>query len=317
VTEPPEEPAAEVDLRCYRHPDRDTGIRCVRCDRPICPDCMIPASVGFQCPECVSEGRRTVRTPRTIYGGRIRTGSRPDVVTMTLIGINVAVFLATTFTGMNLFSGNGNSTLFNHLALIPPAVAHGDWYRLFTAAFLHFEIFHIGFNMWALYVLGPPLEALLGRLRYLTLYLLSGLGGSILSLALGPLNETAAGASGAIFGLFGALYVLSRHRNLATGNIVVLIIANLLFTFAIPNIDWRGHVGGLITGTVVAVIFALAPQGPNRNRIQAAGVVAVMVVLAAAGGLGVHRVNSECRTAVTTGTPVGPAAFCAYYDSSE
>lgn len=317
MTAPPDEPAADVDLRCYRHPDRATGIRCVRCDRPICPDCMIPASVGFQCPECVAAGQATVRTPRTVYGGRIRPGSRPDVVTLTLIGINVAVFVATTVSGMNAFSGSGNSSLFNHLALIPPAVAHGEWYRLFTAAFLHFEIFHIGFNMWALYVLGPPLEATLGRLRYVALYLVSGLGGSILSLLLGPLNETAAGASGAIFGMFGGLYIIARHRNLATGGIVVTIVANLIFTFAIPNIDWRGHVGGLVTGTAVALILAMAPAGRNHDRIQAAGVAAVMVVLAALGFLGAHRVNTECRTAVATGSPLGPAAYCAFYDPQE
>jgi membrane associated rhomboid family serine protease len=317
VTAPPDQPAADVGLRCYRHPDRSTGIRCVRCDRPICPDCMIPASVGFQCPECVADGRRTVRQARTIYGGKVRAGSRPDVVTLTLIGINVAVFLATTATGMNLFNGSGQSSLFTHLALIPPAVAHGQWWRLFTAAFLHFDLFHIGFNMYALFILGPPLEAALGRLRYISLYLLAGLGGSLLSLALGPLDETAAGASGAIFGLFGALYIIMRHRNLATNSIVITIVANLIFTFAIPNIDWRGHVGGLVTGSVIALILARAPAGPQRDRIQAAGIAAVMLALVVFGLIGTHRVNSDCRTAVQAPRLTGPSAYCQVYDPSE
>jgi membrane associated rhomboid family serine protease len=260
---------------------------------------MTPASVGFQCPECVSEGNKSVRQAKTVYGGRIRPGQTVGVVTQALIAINVAVFIATSATGMNPISGNGTSSLFNHLALIPAAVGDGQWYRLFTAAFLHFEIFHIGFNMYALYIFGPPLEAALGRLRFIALYLLAGLGGSILSVALGPLGETAAGASGAIFGLFGALYIVARHRNLATNGIVITIAANLVFTFAVPNIDWRGHVGGLITGGAVALIIARAPKGPQRDRVQAAGVAAVCVVLAIAGLLAVHRVHTGCQTAVS------------------
>jgi len=255
---------------------------------------MHPASVGFQCPECVSEGRRTVRSPRTVYGGRIRPGERPGAVTRALIAINVAVFLATTVNGMNPISGSGTSPLFDHLALIPVAVAHGQWYRLITAAFLHFEIFHIGFNMYALYIFGPPLEAALGRMRFIALYLLAGIGGSVLSLALGPIGETAAGASGAIFGLFGALYIVARHRELATNGIAITIVANLIFTFAIPNIDWRGHVGGLVTGSVIALIYAYAPRGPMRDRLQAAGVVAVAVILAVGGLLGAAHVHNEC-----------------------
>jgi membrane associated rhomboid family serine protease len=222
-----------------------------------------------------------------------------------LIAINVIVFIATTADGMNPVSGNGNSPLFNHLALIPAAVGYGQWYRLFTAAFLHFEIFHIGFNMYALWIFGPPLEAALGRLRFIGLYLLAGVGGSILSVALGPLGETAAGASGAIFGLFGALYIVARHRNLATNGIAVTIVANLVFTFAIPNIDWRGHVGGLVTGSVIALIFARVPLGPMRDRLQAAGVVAVCAVLVVAGFVAVHRVHTGCRSVISNAVSQG------------
>jgi membrane associated rhomboid family serine protease len=294
VTAPSDDPETGVEQRCYRHPNDATGVRCTRCDRPICPKCMTAASVGFQCPECVAEGHQSVRAQQTVYGGRVRAGQSASLITFTLIGINVAVFIATSISGVNAISGSGTSTLFNHLALNPAAVGSGQWYRLFTAAFLHFEIFHIGFNMYALFICGPPLEAALGRLRFSVLYLLAGLGGSVLSVLLGPLGETAAGASGAIFGLFGALYIVARHRNLATNSIAIMIVANLVFTFAIPNIDWRAHVGGLVTGCVVALIYAHAPQGPLRNRFQAVGVGVVALVLAGVGFAGANRAHHAC-----------------------
>jgi membrane associated rhomboid family serine protease len=318
VTAPTEGVEAGPELGCYRHPDRPTGVRCVRCDRPICPDCMRPASVGFQCPECVNEGRRTVRQARTVYGGRARRGAEASLVTRILIGVNVAVFIATTASGANVLNGSGNSALFDKFALIPPAVAHGEWWRLFTAAFLHFGIFHIGFNMYALWIFGPPLEAMLGRVRFVALYVLAGLGGSVLSVALGPLNETAAGASGAIFGLFAALYVVARHLNLNTQGIAITIVANLVFTFAVSNIDWRGHVGGLLVGAGVAALLAYAPRGPNRERLQAVGVGVICVVLAGGGFLAANHTDHRCRSAVTqaetSGTPTQDWAYCERYD---
>jgi membrane associated rhomboid family serine protease len=261
---------------------------------------MIPASVGFQCPECVAEGRRSVRQARTVYGGKVRTGSRPDAVTLTLIGINVAVFIITTASGASILNGSGAgaSSIYSHFALVPVQVAHGEWWRLFTSAFLHYGIFHIGLNMYALYVIGPPLEAALGRLRYVVLYVLAGVGGALLSVALGPIAEQAAGASGAIFGVFGAFYVVARHRNIQTNGIVVTIVVNLIFTFAISNIDWRAHVGGLVTGGLVAAVYAFAPA-PRRTQLQAAGVVILMVVMAAGGLLAAHKVRHECPTLIT------------------
>jgi membrane associated rhomboid family serine protease len=285
---------------------------------------MHQASVGFQCPSCVAEGNKSVRQARTIYGGAVH-GADGAVVTKTLIGINIAVFIATTASGVNFFSGNtGNSRLFDHLALIPPAVGHGDWYRIFTAAFLHFGIFHIAFNMYALWLFGPPLEAALGRLRYLVLYLLAGVGGSILSVALGPLNETAAGASGAIFGVFGAFYIVARHRKMPTQGIAITIGVNLLLSLAVPNIDWRGHVGGLIVGSAVAAVIAFAPQGPNRNRLQVLGVAVISVALVLAGFYAVHRVNHGCATAVSNAQSGSSrasdqqnAAYCLHYDPQQ
>jgi membrane associated rhomboid family serine protease len=309
VTAPVDGRDADVEQYCYRHPNIETGVRCVRCDRPICPNCMTAASVGFQCPECVAEGNKSVRQARTIYGGRVRPGSAPGVITQSLIAINVAVFIVTTASGVGLFSGRGTSSVFDHLALIPPAVAGGDYYRLLTAAFLHFGLIHIFFNMYALYLFGPLLERDLGKVRFLALYLLAGIGGNVLSLGLGPVVEQAAGASGAIFGLMGALYVIFRHRQVDTSQVVFMIAGILIFTFAVSNIDWRGHIGGLITGAAIALVFAHAPAGPMRARIQAAGVVAVALVLVAGAALGVHHVKHECQVDVPT------AFFCAAYGS--
>jgi membrane associated rhomboid family serine protease len=163
--------------------------------------------------------------------------------------------------------------------------------------FLHFGFLHIAFNMWALLVIGTPLEQMLGRLRFVVLYFLSGIGGGLLSLAFGPTYETAAGASGAIFGLFGGFYVITRRRGLETGPIVGLIAINLIFSFTFNGIDWRGHVGGLIAGAAVAFIYAAAPAGPRRDQLQAIGCVVVAVVLAAAGIAAAHHVKSVCRSA--------------------
>src|SRR5919205_779781 len=200
--------------RCYRHTDRETHIRCQRCGRSICPDCMHQAAVGFQCPECVREGARTVRQPRTAFGGR---PAGDGLVTRVLIGINVVVFL------LLLLTGGRSSDLLPRLWLSPetlcrsdqlgrcgsllPGVADGAFWQLVTSFFTHVEFWHIGFNMLALYVLGPQLEALLGRSRYLALYLLSGLFGSLAVFWLSPVNQPTVGASGAIFGLMGALLV--------------------------------------------------------------------------------------------------------------
>jgi len=251
-----------------------------------------------------------VRAPRTVYGGTVRRGGWD--VTRTLVAINVAVFIASIASGANLISGEpGKSTVYDNFALVPVAVAHGDWYRLFTAMFLHFGFLHIAFNMWALMVIGTPLEQLLGRLRYLTLYVLAGLGGSILSFVNGSIGENAAGASGAIFGLFGAYYVITRRRGLETGPIVGLIAINLVFSFTFSGIDWRGHVGGLVVGALVAVVFAFAPTGPNRNRVQAAGCVAIALLLAVVGIVGAKHVRNECPAYDLRHSDRGPIVLCA------
>ena len=183
---------------CYRHPDRQTYVRCARCNRFICPECMHSASVGHQCPGCVGAAAQTVAPARASLGGRQLRSSVP-IVTYGLIGINVLVLVLQKM----------SPEVTDVLVLWPPAVAGGEVYRLLTSAFLHFGLTHIAFNMLALYFVGPPLEFALGRLRFSALYLLSALGGSVLVYLL-TYNAPTAGASGAVFGLFGVLLVADR-----------------------------------------------------------------------------------------------------------
>lgn len=235
---------------------------------------MRAASVGHQCVECVNEGARSVREPRTQFGGKVREGA--PVLTYGLIAVNVLMFVLQ-------MAGGG---LESRLTLWPPALAlHDEYYRLVTSMFLHYGAMHLLFNMWALYVVGPPLETWLGRTRFGVLYALSGLGGAVLVYLLSPLNSATAGASGAIFGLFGAIFVVARHLNLDVRAIGVIVVINLVFTFVGPAlgagaISWQGHMGGLVTGALVASAFVYAPR--ERRAATAAGVAVGFAVLFAA-----------------------------------
>ncbi|MGI8880735.1 MAG: rhomboid family intramembrane serine protease [Jatrophihabitans sp.] len=276
--------------RCYRHPDRETYISCTRCGRAICPDCMRPASVGFQCPEEVKETARTVRQPRSVFGGRL-PGSSVPVTTYTLIGINVAVFVAMVASGTGFLNGQP-SLLFTQFADVPGqlfvvhgstitqegGIAHGEWYRLVTSMFLHFGIVHLGLNMYVLYAIGPAVEVALGRIRYVALYFIAGLGGSVGSFLFAGPTSVGAGASGAIFGLFGAYYILARRMNAQTGPIVITIALNLVLSVSIPHIDIRAHLGGLIAGSAVGAVMAYAPRA-RRTLMQAAGSALVLVIV--------------------------------------
>ncbi|WP_369265510.1 rhomboid family intramembrane serine protease [Streptomyces sp. R35] len=259
---------------CYRHPDRETGIRCTRCERPICPECMVSASVGFQCPECVRSGSGTghaptATQPRTIAGGTV--AADPRRVTKILIGINLAVFL------VQMSMGDRFTHRFDLIgrAYVPilgsiEGVAEGQWYRLATAMFLHdaHNYIHILFNMLSLWWIGGPLEAALGRARYLTLYFVSGLAGSALSYLLAAPNQPSLGASGAIFGLFGATAVLMRRLNYDLRPVIALLVINLVFTFNPAfNIAWQAHIGGLVAGVVVGYAMVHAPR-ERRALIQ-------------------------------------------------
>ena len=260
----PERPAGSTGAppQCYRHAGRETYIRCSRCDRPICPDCMVSAAVGFQCPECVAQGRSTQRAPRTVFGGTVH--QRTGAVTTTLIGVCVVVFALQV--AIPSFTGR--------FWLLGVEVAGGQWYRLFTAGFLHASVLHILFNMWALWVVGRPMEALLGRGRFLALYTCSLLAGSTASYLFGNPLTPGLGASGAIFGLFGGMLVVARRMRWNLAGLVALVGINLALPFFSPGIDWHAHVGGLVAGTAVTAAMVFPPP-----RLRMAATVAACAVL--------------------------------------
>ncbi|MGW5467474.1 rhomboid family intramembrane serine protease [Streptomyces chartreusis] len=270
---------------CYRHPDRETGIRCTRCERPICPECMVSASVGFQCPDCVRGGSGTghapsAAQPRTIAGGTV--AGDPRLVTKILIGICLAVFLVQLSVGDRF---TDNFTLVGR-AYFPvlgevEGVAEGQWYRMLTSMFLHGGYVHILFNVLSLWWIGGPLEAALGRARYITLYFVSGLAGSALTYLIADANQPSLGASGAIFGLFGATAVLMRRLQYDMRPIIALLVINLIFTFGWGNIAWQAHIGGLVAGVVIGYAMVHAPR-ERRALVQygtCALVLAVVVLM--------------------------------------
>jgi membrane associated rhomboid family serine protease len=238
---------------------------------------MRSASVGFQCPDDVAAGAATVRQPRTVFGGRVSGDT--SRVALTLVAVNVAVFVL----GMAL----GERELVGRFANVGGApgrggVADGEVYRLITAAFLHAGALHLAFNMFALASIGPQLESALGRLRFGALYGLSALGGSVTGFVLASPVQFSVGASGAIFGLFGAYYVVVRRMGGETRSVLVLLGINLVITFTVPFIDWRAHVGGLVTGALIAAAFAYAPRDGRRDALHVGACVAVVVLLVVA-----------------------------------
>ena len=269
---------------CYRHPGRETYLSCVRCGKPACPECLRSAPVGHQCVDCIKESGRTVRQPTAVFGGRQVSGA---LVTWILVGLNVAFYLVEwvypkIVDYLEMVGSAYDPTLQQHVG-----VAAGEYYRLLTSAFLHepglngFGPAHIIFNMWALIIVGPPLERLLGRARYLAVYLLSALGGSVFFYFTAPVNEPALGASGAIFGLFGAWFVVSRRLKVDVRAIVFLIVLNLALPFVVGGIAWQAHVGGLLTGALVTAAYVYAPR-ERRTLVQVGATVLVAAVLVVA-----------------------------------
>ncbi|MFI8290396.1 rhomboid family intramembrane serine protease [Streptomyces sp. ms191] len=267
--------------RCYRHPDVDTGIRCTRCEKPICPQCMVSASVGFQCPDCVRNGSgtghaATANQPRTLAGGRVASDGR--LVTKILIAVNLALFIAVQVVG---------DRLVDELALIGYAydpglgevvgVADGEWYRLLTATFLHQEIPHFVFNMLGLWIIGGIVEPELGRLRYAVLCVLSGLSGTALAYLLSAANQPSLGASGIVFGLIGAWAVLARRRRYDMRPVALFVGLSLLLTFTRPGISWEAHIGGLVGGALVAYGLLHAPRA-KRDLVQYAACGLVLLI---------------------------------------
>ncbi len=258
---------------CYRHPNRETGVSCSNCGRPICPDCMTPTPVGMRCPEC-SKQTTNVRNVRAQYDAQ-------PVVTIGLIAINVLIFFGMSTQG-GVTSAQGG--LFDRFALFGPFVADGEWYRLITSGFLHSGFLHIGFNMYILWFLGNLLEPSLGPFRFLGLYLASLLTGSFSVMLLQP-NAATIGASGAIFGLMGAAFVMQRARGVdpMQSGIGPIILINLALGFIIPNVSVAGHVGGLIGGALVG--FGMDQVARHRQPLLAVLVAVVVGAVALAGSI--------------------------------
>ncbi|MGW2636158.1 rhomboid family intramembrane serine protease [Streptomyces sp. NPDC001348] len=280
----PSAPAAPAVTTCYRHPKVESHVRCTRCDRYICPSCMREAAVGHQCVECVKEGARSVRQARTAFGGRI---TAVPLVTYVLIGLNVLAYLAELVrpSVVDRFGMLGTVAAGHY----PEGVAHGEWYRLLTGAFLHspptdgtFGILHIVMNMVALWNIGRVVETQLGRVRCLALYFLSALGGSVLVLLIAP-EDLVVGASGAVFGLGAAYYVMARRLG-ADMSAVNRFMGGLLLWLLISAglTSWQAHLGGLLAGGVVTLAYAYAPRDGRRTLVQAgvcAGLLALLLVL--------------------------------------
>ena len=216
---------------------------------------MVEASVGFQCPSCVSEGNRKVRSARTTFGGKVV--DKP-YVTWTILVMMVGGFVLQLGTSDPI----GQARLSPLTGLFSMwgfgAVEYGEWYRLVTGAFLHAGVFHLLFNGYAMFILGPQLERWLGHGRFLALWFLGALAGSVLTLLATP-AQGSVGASGAIFALFGAVFVIGRRLRLDTRMIMVLLALNLGITFLVPNISWTAHIGGLVGGLLIGAVFAYLP----------------------------------------------------------
>lgn len=268
---------------CYKHPDRETWISCTRCQRPICPLCMTAAPVGYQCPECVQAGRAQAPV-RTAFGGRI---THDGAVTRALIGVCVVLFVAVSL--LDLAGGLAR------WGMAPLAIAfEGEWFRLFSSVFLHAGWLHLGFNMFILYMLGLPLERVLGHGRFLTLFLLSGVGGAVASYWFSPVRTLSVGASGAIFGLMAAWIIVGRRLNRDVSSIVALLGLNVALGFVIGGIDWRAHLGGALTGAVVALLLTTGRGRKGREQLglQVAAAAAVMLGLVALAVVRTSQIES-------------------------
>jgi membrane associated rhomboid family serine protease len=277
---------------CYRHPDRETGLACSECDRPICADCATFAPVGIRCPDHAGARKPAARAirPRPVRrapGIALATGSAP--ITKALIAINVAIYLLGASQGLGLNNPGGN--LYAKLWLDATDVHNGGWWRLITAAFLHASIIHIAFNMFALWIIGTPVEQYLGPARYLGLYLVSGLAGSAGALVQTPLVTV--GASGAIFGILGAMLILEwQITGSLAGNAMTMIVLNLVISFAVPGISWGGHLGGLIGGILVTLGYAHWRGGRAQyGQLGIGGIVGLIVVAAGSVAIAYWKVR--------------------------
>jgi membrane associated rhomboid family serine protease len=237
---------------CYRHPDRETGVSCSNCGRPICPDCMTPTTVGMRCPECSRAKTRVIR--------RAYEPAEP-IATYTLIGVNVLAFIGTLASGGSVGGSVGGNSLLQKAALNGPKVADGEWWRIITSGFMHYGFLHLLFNMYALYILGQLLEPAVGRVRFLLIYFSALIAGSVGALILDP-NAYTAGASGAVFGLMSAALVVMRNRGISAmeSGLGIWLFLNLAITFTVSGISIGGHIGGLIGGAASSWVLVELPE---------------------------------------------------------
>jgi membrane associated rhomboid family serine protease len=267
-----------VPQTCYRHPNRETAVSCSSCGRPICPDCMTPTPVGMRCPECSNQRTKVVRNPTGTA-----SGFSAFPATFVLIAINVIVYLTEVLHG-----GGGTSlstrTIYDMGGLWGPAVSEGgDWWRTITSGFVHVSILHIAFNMYLLFILGRLLEPAIGTVRFVFLYFAALLAGSFVALLFEP-NAVSAGASGAIFGVLGATFVIARGRRLdaIAGQIGILILINLVFTFSDGSISVGAHVGGLAAGVLCGFLIIGGERGKlgreNHLAVELAAMAAIGVL---------------------------------------
>ena len=268
--------AQQAPPTCPRHPGTVTYVRCQRCDRPTCPACQVPSSVGVHCVDCARRSQAGRRQPRTLLGGNMVSDA---LVTKILIGLCVIVYAL-----QILVPGLAAQSLELRLGFMPVVAAQEPW-RFLTTAFLHADYMHIGFNMLTLWVLGRALEPLLGRWRFTSIYLLSALGGSTMIYWLSwPGTESwltlTVGASGAVFGLFSAMFIVQRRFGRDTSGIVALVGVNAVVSILGANISWQGHLGGLLVGGIVSAIYAWAPRG-KRKAVGIVGTIVVVIALVA------------------------------------
>lgn len=302
---------ADDDVRvCYRHPDRETLVSCANCGRPICHECMIPAPVGFRCPECVRQQNGGARRARVVTRDQMRSrwsagglASRTAPATKALVAVNVAffVFEMVLASGMALGGSVSMNTLTAIGALVPARVAEqNEYWRLLTSMFLHAGIFHLAFNMWALWIVGSFLERVMGTLRFVLLYFIAGLSGSVLVLLVGPERVATVGASGAIFGVFGATFLwayLSRGRDMMADQLVrtmgIILAINIVISLVgSAYISWQAHFGGLIGGIAAFAAMRWGDKQGFRGRIGNDTWVALAGIFAVLFALVVWRVQT-------------------------
>lgn len=264
--------AAPGFVGCYRHPDRMTGISCQRCKKPICGECMNTASVGFQCPRCVSSGRSSVREPRTLFGASLTSGT--GRATYVLMGALAAVFVLDLIT---------RGVVTQLLAMGNFAVASGQFWRLLTAAFTSGGLFGLLMNLLVLWLAGRAMEAALGSWRFVLLFLAAGLGGMTLFFLFAPWSSATIGATSALVGLLSANAIGKWKTGEDIRGDISLLILLVLFSVLVgfASFGWVGLIGGIAVGGLSGAILAYAPR-ENRQVIQLVGILGVVVVCFAA-----------------------------------